>query len=202
MIGVDPEPGMLRRARQAADEAGVTNVSWMLGADTDLPALRGLLGDNTVAVVTIGQALHWMRCDEVFHSAAALTRPDGGVAVVTNGTPLWLQDSAWSQALRSFLERWLGHEVSDWCGTDENSQRRYQHALAAAGFDVASAATDYVAQLSFDQLLGGVFSAIPAHQLPAPDQRPDFAEQLRAAVGPQDHFSEPVHVAILIGRNA
>ena len=61
---------------------------------------------------------------------------------------------------------------------------------------------DYVAELSFDQLLGGVFSAIPAHQLPPPDQRPLFADQLLAAVGPQDHFSEPVHVAILIGHNA
>jgi len=202
VIGVDPEPDMLQRARLAAHEAGVTNVSWMLGADTDLPALRALLGDNTVAAVTIGQALHWMRCDEVFHSAAALARPGGGVAVVTNGTPLWLQDSPWSQALRGFLERWLGHELSDWCGTDENSQRRYQHALAAAGFDLASAAADYVAELSFDQLLGGVFSAIPAHQLPPPDQRPLFADQLRAAVGPHDHFSEPVHVATLIGRNA
>lgn len=201
VIGVDPEPGMLRRARQAAHEAGVTNVSWMLGADTDLPALRGVLGDNTVAAVTVGQALHWMRCDDVFRSAAALARPGGGAAVVTNGTPLWLQDSPWSRGLRAFLERWLGHEVSDWCGTDEQSQRRYANALAAAGFAVSSAATDYVTELSFDDLLGGVFSAIPADQLPKPGQRPVFADQLRAAVGTQERFSEPVHVAVLIGRN-
>lgn len=58
VLGVDPEPDMLSRARQAAGEAGVGNVSWMLGADADMPALRGLLGDGSVAAVTIAQALH------------------------------------------------------------------------------------------------------------------------------------------------
>ena len=204
VIGVDPEPDMLRRARGAAREAGAANVSWMLGADTDLPALRGALGENTAGALTVGQALHWMNADEVFRSAALLARPGGGVAVVTNGTPLWLQDSGWSAGLRAFLARWLGHELGGqagaWCGTDEESQRRYAAALTAAGFDVASDAVDYVAELTFDQLAGGVCSAIPASLLPTPAQRPGFTEQLRAAVGSQDRFSEPVHVAVLTGR--
>jgi ubiquinone/menaquinone biosynthesis C-methylase UbiE len=60
VVGVDPEPDMLLRARQAAAERGVVNVSWMVGADTDMPALGRLLGDQAVGAVTIGQALHWM----------------------------------------------------------------------------------------------------------------------------------------------
>ena len=31
VLGVDPEPDMLDRARQAGREQGVTNVSWLLG---------------------------------------------------------------------------------------------------------------------------------------------------------------------------
>ncbi len=196
-VGMDPEPDMLRRARQAAHDADVPNVSWLLGADTDLPALLGLFGKRSIAAVTIGQALHWMRCDELLRSVGPLVRPGGGAAVVTNGTPLWLQESSWSRGLREFLERWLGKKLTYWCGTDEQSQQRYREALALAGFEVSSAAVDYVAELSFDQLVGGVYSAMP---LPALDQRPAFAEQIRAAVGLQDRFSEPVHVAILIGR--
>jgi hypothetical protein len=57
-----------------------------------------------------------------------------------------------------------------------------------------------VAELSFDQLVGGVLSALPADRLPAADQRAAFAEQIRSAVSPGDRFTEPVHVAILTGR--
>lgn len=200
VVGVDPEPDMLRRARQASQEAAVANINWLLGGDTDLPALQFLCGKASIAAVTVGQALHWMSYDELFHSVGQLLRPGGGVAVVTNGTPLWLQDSAWSRGLRDFLERWLGTKSASWCGTDEASQQRYGKALAAAGFEVFNGAVDYVAELTFDQLLGGVYSAISVGQWPTPDQRPAFTDALRAAVGSVESFSEPVHVALLMGR--
>lgn len=200
VVGMDPEPDMLRRARQAAHDADVCNVRWMLGANTDVPVLRDLFGEGSITAVTIGQALHWMSHDELFRSVGPLVRPGGGVAVVTNGTPLWLQDSAWSRGLHEFMERWLGTKLTFWCGTDEQSQQRYRKALAVAGFEVSSAAVDYVAELSFDQVVGGVYSALGGDRLPASDQRPAFAEQVRAAVGPHDRFSEPVRVAVLTGR--
>jgi SAM-dependent methyltransferase len=200
VVGMDPEPDMLRRARQAARDADISNMSWLLGADTDLPVLQDLFGAGSIAAVTVSQALHWMRHEELFLAARLLLRPGGGIAVVTNGTPLWLQDSAWSRGLREFLERWLGTRLSASCGTDEQSQHRYQQALALAGYEVAAATVDYVAELSFDQLAGGVLSALPADRLPAADQRPAFAEQVRSAVGPGNRFAEPVHVAILTGR--
>ena len=139
VVGLDPEPDMLRRARAAARDAGIANVSWILDADANLPALRGLLGEKSIAAVTIGQALHWMGYGELFRSAVPLLRPGGGVAVVTNGTPLWLQDSAWSHGLRAFLERWLATRLVFPCGTDRQSQQRYAQELALAGFEVSSA---------------------------------------------------------------
>ncbi|HUJ06313.1 MAG TPA: class I SAM-dependent methyltransferase [Streptosporangiaceae bacterium] len=199
-VGIDPEPDMLRRASEAAREAGIGNVSWMLGADASLPGLVGLFGAGSAGAVTIGQALHWMRPDELFAAAVPLLRRGGGVAVVTNGTPLWLQDSSWSQGLRSFLERWLATRLTFHCGTDGASQERYAQALARAGFEVTSAGVDYEAELSLDQVVGGVYSAIPVDRLPPPGQRGVFAQQVRAAIGPQDRFTEPVHVAILTGR--
>jgi ubiquinone/menaquinone biosynthesis C-methylase UbiE len=200
VLGVDPEPDMLGRARQAAGEAGAGNVSWMLGGDTDLPALRGLLGDGSVAVVTIAQALHWMRHEEVFAASMPLVRPGGGVAVVTNGTPLWLADTDWSRALRGFLERRLGVTLSYACGTDEQSQQRYRDALAAAGFEVVTRAFDYTADLDLSQVVGGVYSAMSADHLPAADQRQAFTEELGRALGGDGRFSEAVHVAIVAGR--
>lgn len=200
VVGVDPEPDMLLRARRAASERGTTNVSWMIGADTDIPALRALLGDRTVSAVTIGQALHWMRHDEVFRALVPLARPGGGVAVVANGTPLWLQDTAWSRALRDCLERWWGHRLTHACGTDDASRRRYRDGLATAGFDPGETGVDYTDELDLDQIVGGVYSAFPVDRLPTPDQRPLFAERIRRALERHAPFTEHVCVTMLIGR--
>jgi len=200
VVGVDPEPDMLQRARRAARERDVRNVSWMIGADTDIAALRDLLGDHSVAVVTAGQALHWMDHRALFRAVIPLLRSGGGVAVVTNGTPLWLHDTDWSRALRAYLEHWLDTRLTFACGTDEQSQRHYAGDLASAGYDVLSTAFDYTAELDLDQLVGGIFSALPVTRLPRPDQRPAFAEQIRIAVAPHEHFAEHVRVAILAGR--
>ena len=200
MVGVDPEPDMLQRARQAAGEQAVRNVTWVIGADTDVPALRVLLGDSSVAAVTVGQALHWMNHAALFQAIIPLVRPGGGIAVVTNGTPLWLQDTDWSRALRDFLERWLGTRLTSACGTDEQSQQRYGNDLAAAGFEVIARSFDYDAELDLNKLVGGVYSALGVNRLPARDQRPAFAEQIRRAVSPHEDFNEHVHVAILAGR--
>lgn len=200
VIGVDPERDMLQRARDAARDAGVANVTWMLGADIDLPAIRALLGDGSVGVVTVGQALHWMDHRTLFANVAPLLRPGGGIAVVTNGTPLWLHDTDWSRALRQFLEQWLNTEVKSGCGTDDQSQRRYREALAAAGYEVHSAAVDYDVELTLDELVGGLYSALGVDRLPPPSGRPAVAEQVRRIIAPRNLVTEHVHVAILAGR--
>ena len=49
-----------------------------------------------------------MRYRELIPALVPLLRTGGGIAVISNGTPMWLQDSPWSQALRGFLEQWSG----------------------------------------------------------------------------------------------
>ena len=200
VIGIDPEPDMLQCARQAARDAGVANAVWMLGADGDLAAVGALLAGRTAGAVTVGQALHWMDHQALFRDAMPLLRSGGGIAVVTNGTPLWLQDTDWSRAVRRFLEQWLGTEVKSMCGTDEQSQQRYREALAAAGYELLSADVEYDVELTLGELAGGIYSALGADRLPPPDQRPVFAEQIRQAIAPRDHVTEHVHVPVLAGR--
>jgi ubiquinone/menaquinone biosynthesis C-methylase UbiE len=197
VAGVDPEPGMLARARRAAAEQGVANVCWVLGADTDVPALAALLGERRAGAVTIGQALHWMGYRELIPALVRLLRPGGGIAVITNGTPMWLQDSPWSRALRSFLEQWLGTSLTRTCGTDDASQQSYSDIMADAGLEVTEARYDYTGDLDLDHLIGGLYSAMP---LPPPEQRAAFAGQVRRAVAPHAPFTEPVPVRMLLGR--
>jgi SAM-dependent methyltransferase len=200
VVGVDPEPDLLLRARQSAAQQQVANVSWMIGSDAEMPALGTLLGRGVLGAVTIGQALHWMNRDELFPALAPLVRPGGGVAVVTNGTPLWLQDSAWSRALLDWLERWAGARPAQACGTDEASQRRYRESLAAAGFEVTEAVVDYDDELDIEQIVGGLYSALRADQLPEPGQRPRLAGQIGSALAPHAPFCEHIRVAMVIGR--
>ncbi|ALG09138.1 class I SAM-dependent methyltransferase [Kibdelosporangium phytohabitans] len=202
VVAVDPEPDMLVRARSAAGEQGVANVSWMIGSDADLPTLGTVIGDRNLGGVTVGQALHWMDHEKLFRDLAPLLRSGGGVAVLANGTPLWQQDTAWSHALRGYLEQWLGTKLTRTCGTDDASQLRYGDSLTAAGYDVASTAVDYTDELSTEQIVGGVYSALPVHRLPAPEQREQFAERLHDVLQPHLPFTEQIRVSILTGRVA
>jgi ubiquinone/menaquinone biosynthesis C-methylase UbiE len=200
VAGVDPEPDMLARARQAAADEGVSNATWVLGADTDIPALNALLGGRRAGAVTVGQALHWMRYRELIPGLIPLLRPGGGIAVLTNGTPMWLQDSPWSRALRGFLAQWLGTTATGTTGTDDASQQRYRDTMAEAGLDVTETRYDYTDELDFDHLVGGIYSALAAQRLPPPDQRAAFAAQIHRAVAPHAPFTEHVPVRMLLGR--
>ena len=200
VVGVDPEPDMLVLARRAARAQQVDNVSWLLGADVDVPALGALLGAGTVGAVTIGQALHWMDHDTLLPRLGPLFRKGGGVAVVTNGTPLWLQDTAWSRALRGVLEQWRGVELTRTCGTDAASQRRYRDSLVVAGYDVDQTTVDHTGEMSLDELVGGVYSTFSLDHLPAPEQRSALTARIRRALHPETRFREDIRVTMLVGR--
>ncbi|MET8845479.1 class I SAM-dependent methyltransferase [Amycolatopsis sp. NPDC004625] len=196
VLGMDPEPAMLAQARRATAES---NVTWLLGEDSDVGALTPLLGRGRLAAVSVAQALHWMDHERLFAAVRPLLRPGGGIAVVTNGEPLWLQDTAWSAALREVVSAYLGTPVHRTCGTDDASQQRYAAALAAAGYAVTSAVVEYSAPLSVEEITGGVFSAMSPEQLPGPDARPAFTERVREAVAPHGPLRERVRVRLLTG---
>lgn len=197
VIGMDPEPDMLAQARKAA--SGLTNVNWLVGADSDVPALRTLLGPDSLGVVTIGQALHWMDHATLFPALRSLLRPGGGIAVLTNGAPMWLHESSWSKALREYLSDWLGQPLARTCGSGQGEQDRYRASLEAAGFATGSDVVEYEDEIDLEFVIGAVYSATPEDSLPKPAERAGFEERLSAAISPYAPFMEPVQVRILIG---
>ncbi len=194
-VGLDPEADMLVQARAATGDQ--PNATWVLGSDRDVPAIARLVGP--LAAVTIGQALHWMNHELLFATVRPLLRDGGGIAVVTNGVPLWRQDTTWSAALAGFLQEWIGSPLTAACGTDEQSQQTYRRSLAAEGYVVRDTGVRYSAPLTFEQLVGGVLSAMSRPQLPTGGEREKFAERLREAVG-TGPFTEDVNVRLLIGQ--
>ena len=199
VVGVDPEPDMLRLAAAAARDADVRTVSWVLGFDSDLPALAGLLGAGTVAAVTAATAIHWMDHAALFANARPLLRNGGGVAVVTNGAPLWLQDNDWSRTLRGVLAEWTGHDVGWACGTDEEARAGYRSAMSAAGYTTDEVRVEYDAELDVESLIGGLLSAMSAEDVADPTRRDEFANRVRAAMAPHTRFEEHVSVIVQTG---
>ena len=198
VLGMDPEPDMLVLARRAAEERGVANAAWVLGADRDLPAVGAALGAAALGAVTIAVAVHWMDRDAVFRVVRPLLRPRGGVAVVTNGAPLWLQDTDWSRTAKEHLERLLGRTLAGTCQTDAAGRRRNRDALEAAGYRVVESEVGYDATLTVDELVGGLFSAMSLGELP-PGRRAEFAAGLHDALGAAEPLTEHVQVWVQAG---
>jgi hypothetical protein len=151
--------------------------------------------------VTVAQALHWMDHERLFAAVPTLVRPGGGIAVVTNGTPLWHQDSGWSRALLNVLEEWFGKRLTQTCGTDDASQQRYGDAMAAVGLDVRTATVDYRDALDLPRIVGGVYSAMSVDQLPSARQ-PELDRRIRAALAGHEPYTEHVRVTVLSGRTS
>jgi hypothetical protein len=114
-------------------------------------------------------------------AAQTVLRPGAGLAIIANGTPLWLQDTAWSRVLRTFLERWSGIKSVNHCGTDDDTRSVYRHELTALGYGTEEFRVDYTDVLNVDQIVGGVFSAM-SDRLPAADDRNRFASELGRAL--------------------
>jgi SAM-dependent methyltransferase len=201
VIGMDPEPDKLARAKDAAAAHSCANITWLLGSDRDLPAVAGLLGQQTLTAITMANSIHLIDHERLFRQARPLLHPGGGIAVLANGRPLWQQQTVASDALRACLERWFQVKLTSGCGTDPKSREQYAAALQAAGYaDVRETVlADYQDVLDLEHVTGNLYSAIPESQLPSPDQRPAFEEGIRQALRNRS-FTEHVHISALTGR--
>ncbi|HKE64424.1 MAG TPA: methyltransferase domain-containing protein [Micromonosporaceae bacterium] len=194
-VGVDPEADMLWLARGHPDR----NITWRLGSGENLPEIAQRAAPQPIGAVTVAVALHWMDDVAVFGTAHDSVRPGGGVAVVTNGKPLWQVDTGWAAELRAFLERHRGRAADQHCGTDDESQQRYRTHLASAGFAVTERHVRYDDDLDFDRLYGMVLSAHSLAMLPRGDDRARFRDALHDALG-DGPFPETVDVSVILGR--
>jgi trans-aconitate methyltransferase len=185
VIGMDPEPDMLSAAARAE-----TEVIWVLGSDRSVPILGRAL--RPLGALTIATAIHWMDRDTLFEAVRPLLRPGGGIAVVTNGSPLWLHETDWSRELRSFLHDWTGRPPAI-CQTDDDGRRITHDALERAGYDVTETTVDYTAPLSVDAVIGGVLSAM--NSLSEPERR-RFTTELERRLLPHAPITEQVSVKL------
>jgi SAM-dependent methyltransferase len=102
VVGIDPEPEMLRIAREMS--AGLTNVDWLEGSSYDLSPTLG-----NFKLVSIGRAFHWMDRPDTLRRLDGLVVADGAVALFSDSAPD-VPDNAWRAAYREVLDRYAGED--------------------------------------------------------------------------------------------
>ena len=103
VLGIDPEPEMLRVAREAS--AGVANVTFRAGSSYELTPAWG-----SFRLVCMGRSFHWMDRADTLRRLNAIMPPDGSVVLFGDVHPE-VPDNAWYAAFRAVIERYADGDV-------------------------------------------------------------------------------------------
>src|SRR5215469_8303379 len=79
-VGVDPDADMLAEGRRAAEEAGVTNIRWVMALAEDLPGVA----PGPYRLVTFGQSFHWTDEQRVAEAVYDMLEPGGSLALIVH----------------------------------------------------------------------------------------------------------------------
>jgi len=103
VVGVDPEPQMLRVAAAAARAAGVA-IELVQGSSSSLGPELGRF-----RAVTIGRAFHWMDRPRTLATLDTLIEPGGAVVLFADSYPD-VPANAWHARFLSVIDRYAGND--------------------------------------------------------------------------------------------
>ncbi|MGH9006144.1 MAG: class I SAM-dependent methyltransferase [Acidimicrobiales bacterium] len=79
-VGLDPDPAMLEEGCRAAQDRGLTNISWVQALAEDLPTAA----PGPYRVVTFGQSFQWTDEAHVAEAVYDMLEPDGALALISH----------------------------------------------------------------------------------------------------------------------
>lgn len=194
-VGVDPERDMLAEASRQAQEAAVTNVTWIHGNSADLP---GDLGHFTL--VTMGRSFHWMDREHVLTALDDLVDNDGSL-VIANDTNLLLPSTPWQRAIQDVQRRFLPPDYQHGPPPATNAGQTHEQVLANSAFpQVDRRVYKFARHWTIEQAIGYLYStSVPLRRLLADRQTAfeDTVTNTLLAINPSGHFTEPVALEVL-----
>ena len=209
VVGMDPNPAMLREAQERADAVGRDNVEWVVGSDADLPGTdepgSGPADDlGSFSLVTMGRSFHWTNQTRTLERLRSTIDPGGGVAILndeewlTRGTATW-QDAAYEVA-SEYVD-----DLPERTGPVDHSDDPWDELVASFGFaDVEEVTFRVEREWTADEIAGYVFSlSFCSPETFADDaERTAFESTLRERLNAD--FSEPFRqraaVSVIAGR--
>ena len=201
-VGLDPDPGMLACASQAAARRGVGNVSWVRQRAEDLPA-----GLGSFRVVTFAASFHWMDRPRVASAVAMMLNPGG--AVVQVDAPGYQADELAAETRRGSLpfppppdealdqlrRQYLGNDKRAGQGIRNTSPSGEDQVFQNAGYLPAQTVTvpdQRAIERTVDDVVARVFSSSSTAPHLFGDRLPDFEADMRkilAQASPAGRFS-------------
>jgi SAM-dependent methyltransferase len=175
---VDQEAGMIRVGRAKAENAGTLNIRWITCSAEDLD-----IDPGSFELITVGNAFHRLRRQEVAEKALDWLKPGGCLALLWGWSP-WRGDEGWQLAMSETLARWV-----DAAGTSGRIPRGWEQAradrpdldvLREAGFEVLGRFGVSVSQeWTPDSLVGFVYSTSLLPRAALGDAGGDFEAEVR-----------------------
>lgn len=178
--GVDPDPSMLECAKVRFPAA-----DYRLGTAELIPA-----PDQSVDIVLVGSAFHWMKSDRAEAEFLRVLRPSGSVWIFEYQFPKALDDDDLNEWIRrQFNQKWRAPEQAPRGNFKQVTQVFRQK---AAWTPIAEFSPKMIFNLSPSELLGLIRSqsrVLHYEQSLGPDERAQFSERLSTEV--QSRMNRP-----------
>ncbi|MFD7862244.1 class I SAM-dependent methyltransferase [Streptomyces sp. NPDC059783] len=135
-------------------------------------------------LVTICRAFHWMKQDVVLSRLEGMTAPDASIAVMGDGS-LWTACTAWTNALRTLIQEYLGEERQAGVGKKYAAHNRpYREVLGESSFcEVEEHTVTVKREWTTETVIGYLYSTSFAAQPLFGNQLDDFEKRARALLG-------------------
>ena len=182
---VDQEPDMIEVATSKAAAAGAEpGLLLRTCAIEDLAAPA-----QAFDLVTIGNAFHRLRREQVAARVVGWLRPGGHLALLWGGSPA-LGDAPWQQALRATMQSWQDRNgAEDRIPAGYDAARRARPDLAilrAAGFEITGRYEfAFIHDWTLDEIAGFVASTSILSAVALGAAAPQFDADLRRELGSQ-----------------
>jgi ubiquinone/menaquinone biosynthesis C-methylase UbiE len=179
---IDQEPDMLRVAGDKARATRAGNVRFFYSTAEALGA-----AEQTFELITVGNAFHRLRRDEVAAKALRWLRPGGHLALLWGGAP-WPGEESWQRVLANALDRWMtrldAHDRLPAGYEHERHQRPDVVVLQEAGFElVGSFEFPAMHEWTIQALIGFVYSTSILPRRVVGELADEFEEDLLTELG-------------------
>ncbi|HEY1962402.1 MAG TPA: class I SAM-dependent methyltransferase [Rhizomicrobium sp.] len=197
VMAIDPEPEMLKAARQAAEEAGV-DVDIREGSSFDMPS-----GIGPFRLVTMGRSFHWMERTATLTILDRLMTDDGAVAHFDDEHPKTVENR-WRGLLRDLGNKYGREESPHVLDTARPEYRNHVSILLDSPFSRLEHYGVFARrEITPDDIVGLAYSLSTSAPQRLGDRREEFERELRsglALLSPEGRFTEIAEVSALIAR--
>ncbi|WP_338441833.1 methyltransferase domain-containing protein [Synechococcus elongatus IITB4] len=207
VIGIDPDPEMLRVAIQESEQQNAQKITWKQGLAEEITDDLG-----SFRLVTIGRAFHWMdkptvlqRSYERLDSLHLTDSSKSGIAIIQTEKDIWSNDSEWAQNVLTVIKKWLGEKRRVGSTTVPFLYQSDLEILEASPYkQIEKHTIDFQKQWTVDTFIGYLYSTAYCRRDYISDI-PAFEADIRAALlasEPSGVFVEDIPITVYLGFKA